>query len=510
MSSLTSRLGSHPRALAAIAIGLLVALVAATAGAVYAYEQAQPTTTSFNLKPDAKEVRLDEPLTFTFSRPLSSATAAERHFHLAPAIDGVLKASADRRAFTWTPTGPWADLTTYVATVDAFKDAGHDVRGARVSYTTTIVPRVVAVTTGGAGVADGGAIPLGTKLTIAFNTAMDAASVQLTANGAAAKLAWAGDSKSAVLDTTGSKVGQLALALQPGGKDALGHTLGTDWKLALNLVFKVNVHTTPLKYPALIQVPDDPTARDQSGLQSADMVFEYATEGNIPRFTALFTNAPDKVGPVRSARLVSIKLTRHYRGQLFLSGMSSGTFGVLLRDGVPTFFDTQGYYYRSSDRYAPNNLYINADAIARAETYNLPAQKIATGAPNLPAGSPGTHAEVAQNGSAYNYDDTTRTYTKTQDGHLMSDAAIGQPLRISMLVVMHTAVTTTGIIEDVNGAHGLDYDLESGGRADFYYQGQAYSGKWSAADRSSPFTFALDNGTQVPVPPGLVWVDVVP
>ena len=64
-------------------------------------------------------------------------------------------------------------------------------------------------------------------------------------------------------------------------------------------------------------------------------------------------------------------------------------------------------------------------------------------------------------------------------------------------------------IEDVNGVHGLDFDLESGGRADFYYSGFHAGGRWSAANRQSPLTFQLDNGTQVKLPPGLAWIDVV-
>ncbi len=510
MSSLTSWLGSADRRLLIVIAALVaVVLVGATVGGVYGYQQSQPTTVSFNLKPGQTEVPLDQKLTVSFSRPLSPAAVAA-HLHLAPAVEGHLEAAPGGRSFTWISNGPMADLTAYTLTVENFNDGGHSVRGGRLGFTTTLVPRVTAVTTdAGAGLADGADIPLGTRLILAFNTAMDQPSVQVTANGAPAKLAWASDGKSVTIDTGGIPIGTLAIAIA-GGRDVAGRVMPAGWKLGLNLVFRINVHTTPLRFPALVQVPNDPSARDQSGLQSADMVFEYATEGGIPRFTAMFTNVPDRVGPTRSGRLISIKLTRHYHGELYLSGTSEGTFGVLSRDPVPAFFDTAGYYYRSYDRPAPNNLYINGDAIARAEYPNVPAFKPPTGTPKLAGGADAAHPQVAAQGSTYDYDGTTRTYFKSEAGHRFSDASIGQPLRITMVIVMHTNVTTTGIVEDVNGAHGLDYDTESGGHAEIYYQGQSYSGRWAAADRSSPFTFTLDNGTQVPVPPGLVWVDVVP
>ena len=78
-----------------------------------------------------------------------------------------------------------------------------------------------------------------------------------------------------------------------------------------------------------------------------------------------------------------------------------------------------------------------------------------------------------------------------------------------MLVVMRAGSTATSYIEDVTGAHGLDFDLESGGRADFYYQGKHATGSWSAPDRNSALAFRTDAGEPVTMPEGLVWVDVV-
>jgi len=61
--------------------------------------------------------------------------------------------------------------------------------------------------------------------------------------------------------------------------------------------------------PALIQVENIVAARPQAGLSGADVVVEYLTEGGISRFSVLFLHAPSaRVGPVRSARLVTITL----------------------------------------------------------------------------------------------------------------------------------------------------------------------------------------------------------
>ena len=495
--------------LALIVIVVVAVVAAGASGGVYAYQQSLPTTASLSLKDGAREVGLDQALVVRFTRPVDAA-AASAHIHVAPVIEGAFHPGTDGASVTFQPNQHWADLTRYQVSVDSFSDHGHTVKGARWSFTTTIVPRITSVTgPGGAGIAADASLPINTPLTLAFNTAMDTSATRITANGQPATVAWAGDGKSATVDTKGVAVGGLDLALA-AGQDTAKHAADTSWKLHLNLVFKVTVHTTPLRAPALVQVPNDPSARDQSGLQSADMVFEYATEGGITRMTALYTNVPDKVGPVRSGRLISIKLTRHYAGMLFLSGVSEGTFGVLSRDYVPSFFDTQGFYYRSSDRLAPNNLYINGDAIARAEDgADLTRKSLpTTGSPALTGGSGAATVSVPDHNSSYAYDAGTATYTKVEDGHSFSDAAVGQPLRLSMVVVLRTRITVTGIIEDVNGARGLDYDIDGTGSADIYYRGAKYAAQWSSPNRNSPLVFTVD-GKPVTLPAGPVWVDVV-
>lgn len=94
------------------------------------------------------------------------------------------------------------------------------------------------------------------------------------------------------------------------------------------------------------------------------------------------------------------------------------------------------------------------------------------------------------------------------DGSTITDVATGQPLRLQLLVVMHTTAARTDFAEDVNGQPGLDFDLASGGRADFWFGGLRASGRWSSPTAASPLRFQLESGAAVEPPP-LTWVDVV-
>src|SRR2546423_3862049 len=83
--------------------------------------------------------------------------------------------------------------------------------------------------------------------------------------------------------------------------------------------------------PALVQVENDPLSHPQYGLQKADLVYEYLTEGSITRFTLVYFNPQggDRIEPVRSARLITLRLQKVYQGVIFYSGASSHVQGLL-------------------------------------------------------------------------------------------------------------------------------------------------------------------------------------
>jgi hypothetical protein len=58
--------------------------------------------------------------------------------------------------------------------------------------------------------------------------------------------------------------------------------------------------------PIDVKISNSPAiVRPQSGISEADLVFEHYTEVGITRFSAIFyTNAPQRVGSIRSARLI--------------------------------------------------------------------------------------------------------------------------------------------------------------------------------------------------------------
>ena len=484
---------------------LLVVLV--SVGAFLAYENTLPTVVTANIKSGQKDVPTDGSFVMSFSRPVS-AQVLRAAFEITPTTDGSITSLSGQTQYAWTPTKPLSELTTYIVTIKPILDIGrHHVNGAEWTFTTIIIPRVVAVTLGdGSALNDGAELDAGATMKLTFNDAMEPVTIKVTLGTQIVPLKWAADDRSATFSTAGLPSGPLNVQMAPGGRDQTGHLVAAAFTLKTGIYWHDHEHTISLRYPALIQIPNDEEAVDQNGLQAAGIIFEYLAEGGITRLTAVFQNAPDLIGPMRSARFVSLKLGRHYRGLLFQSGESAATRARAASDPTPQFFDTIGYQYRTSARYAPDNLMINGDHVKLAEDlFGISDYTIPKARPVLTGGTAVGAVNVDEHYSTYRYDAATGTYTKTEATHPYSDASLHQPLRIEMLIVLHTREQY--MVIDGHGLH--DYDLDTSGRFEVDYKGQQYSGTWSSVDSHGPLAFTLDNGQAVTLPPGLVWIDIV-
>ena len=129
--------------------------------------------------------------------------------------------------------------------------------------------------------------------------------------------------------------------------------------------------STPLATPAdpaaLVQVENNADARPQWGLQQAAVVYEYVTEGGISRFSVLYTTPPPgRVGPVRSARRVTLHLARVYGAVIVYSGASMPVQRALDSSGLPHADESSasGDLFRIGSRAAPHNLVTDGTHLA--------------------------------------------------------------------------------------------------------------------------------------------------
>jgi hypothetical protein len=264
--------------------------------------------------------------------------------------------------------------------------------------------------------------------------------------------------------------------------------------------------------PALVQVENDPMSHPQYGLQKADIVYEYLTEGSITRFTLVFMSPQggERVEPVRSARLITLRIQKAYQGVLFYSGASDHVLGMINDQHVPSFNESSGYFQRDSSRPAPHNLYTTLDQLKQGvqksgQTVTYEAPKNGEPAGQGDAVTKFSFQQTLSHHVSYTYGG--QTYAYAYEAGALTDAGSGGPVAITNVVLVRVAHHGAGYTEDVVGSEGIDFDFQGSGPADVYTRGKHFSATWDL--NSGPLRLMGKDGKPLTLPSGLTWIHLV-
>jgi hypothetical protein len=274
-----------------------------------------------------------------------------------------------------------------------------------------------------------------------------------------------------------------------------------------------------LARPALmIKIENAPASRPQSGLDSADIVYEEIVEGGITRFLAVFHSTDaDPVGPVRSLRPTDPEIISAFGGLFGYSGGIPNFIEVLRRTpgitdvGVDVLDEGPDKpYSRRAGRSAPNNLYTTtAKLYAGAPStgnrppgrFNdfLPPGQAFTGAGAAPA--EGLSLTVGITSVSYEYDAASKTYRRAG---LVEGSGVAAPTN---LIVQFTSYTETDET-DLTGATVEKAATVGSGDALILSGGVAVRGRWSRATPTSYTTYTDANGAPLRLAAGRTWIEL--
>lgn len=274
------------------------------------------------------------------------------------------------------------------------------------------------------------------------------------------------------------------------------------------------------KRPLSIKVENSPDARPQTGLNSADIVYETVVEGGITRFNCIFqSKLPPIVGPVRSARLSDLWVVPQYHGLFFYSGDSASVSARVRAAHLPNLSEDAGVsypYFRSSARAAPHNLYIDTKkAYVEAARHKM---AVTANVPKLEYGPMSSLATATAVSSVYipfsTFDNATWTYNAKrgmwmrQNNHKThKDAETGKQVAAKNVVVIWARYTPAS--HDKLGSTTWDVMLGGKGRATVFRDGRYLNATWIAT-RTQPPHFEDSNGRPIRLAPGNTWMQVVP
>jgi hypothetical protein len=268
-----------------------------------------------------------------------------------------------------------------------------------------------------------------------------------------------------------------------------------------------------LKRSALtVKIENTPEALPQWGVEDADAVYEEIVNGGITRLAAIFNSqAPTKIGPVRSVRPTDTQLVSPIGGIFAYSGGAPyAVASIETVHGLNLVDESRAgtAMFRDLSLEAPHNLFGVGPALfafggtptppAPLFTYRLATQKVTGRKINtFIVNFPSIYAVT------WTWDTTTSSWDRTLFGKpdVTGTGVLESPKNV---IVMY--------VDYVNGVGAFTSyaNLQGTGVADVFTDGREVAGTWSrGSSMTDPLTYQTASGQVIGLTPGQTWVELL-
>lgn len=276
----------------------------------------------------------------------------------------------------------------------------------------------------------------------------------------------------------------------------------------------------PQDRPLAVVIDDLPSVRPQSGLTSADIVYETLAEGGITRLLAIYYHgeAP-RVGPVRSARPYFIQLAGGLNAVLIHAGGSPEALEYMKKhnvDHVDEFRFSRGFW-RDPSRKAPHNLFSDTKTLHRLiqdtglnKQVTVPGLNVVASAKDIDSTDDWLESERIEisfsksNNLAYVYDDKEKVYRRMVGGKPHMDANTDTQISPRNIIVQFV---NTKVVDEQGR---LEMEIVGQGRALIFASGQVVEAVWKKAAIDKPISYEAVDNDMPEILPGQTWIEIVP
>ena len=289
------------------------------------------------------------------------------------------------------------------------------------------------------------------------------------------------------------------------------------------------INGLPVESPELLErrvlavkIDNHPRANPQSGINEADMVIELLVEG-ITRYLSIWHESDsDYLGPMRSGRPTDPTI---------LAGMNEPTFAIsgaqnwvqqLIRSMDVRLIGevVRPQTFRVSGRSAPHNLYVDTNALRdyaddREYPNEPPAGPLWPFGPMSDLAEPVTEITIDFSGNTvvWNWDEEAGKWFRTGYGEpttYRDQEGNEEPLGVPVMVALYVDQYTVSPPSGVSGSALPSSRTTGSGAAFVFADGKVTEGTWEREAETEWFTLRDENGEVMLVPPGKVWVSMVP
>jgi hypothetical protein len=285
------------------------------------------------------------------------------------------------------------------------------------------------------------------------------------------------------------------------------------------------------RVPVAIKISNWPPqyVRPQAGINSADLIFEHYNEGWFSsRWTAIYLGKdPERVGPVRSGRLIDLHLPAIYKAIFACSGFSNGVLELVKNSDIypdrvasPSVGVGEPVFYRDFGRDVPleHTMYsspalVRDWAAARGVSGRQKLEGMAFSEEPTVEGQPATYVLIPYRSldAEWYYDGASDRYLRWSDGAPHTDALTGQQLNVANVVVLYVPQWDTDIVEEPHsGALSIEFALWYSNRAVIFRDGVRIDAFWQHWEREDMLTLTDEADNPIPLKVGNTFFEVIP
>lgn len=312
------------------------------------------------------------------------------------------------------------------------------------------------------------------------------------------------------VDTTTSTSTTLATTTTEGGERSLINGLVVDSPELLD------------RRVLAVKIDNHPRANPQSGINEADMVIELMVEGITRYLTIWHQSDAEYLGPMRSGRPTDPSLLVAMNEPTFVISGAQDWVQQLIRSKDVHLIGEVGnpQTFRVSGRSAPHNLYVNTVALREfADNREYPNDP-----PAGPLWSFGPIPDSAETVEQVNIDFSGNTVIWDWDGEdqMWYRTGYGEEstyrnqegeefrLGVEVMVALYVEQYTVSPPSGVSGSALPSSRTTGSGQAFVFADGKVVEGTWERETETDWFTLTDGDGEIMMVPPGKVWVSLVP
>ncbi|MEA1940493.1 MAG: DUF3048 domain-containing protein [Candidatus Caldatribacteriota bacterium] len=250
----------------------------------------------------------------------------------------------------------------------------------------------------------------------------------------------------------------------------------------------------------------------QTGLQTADVIYEINVETPYTRLMAIFlTEDSNTIGPIRSSRYYFSRLAAEW------SSIFAHCGGQILKDDRIVNLDQMRYsypYWRDKKIGGWTNLFANTEKIREKsrktgfqDKINLENNFLNFRAINLSGGNISKICiKYNQKYSvSYEYDIKSNTYLRYINSKLYKDYKTLKPLNVSNIIIQYVQIEK--IPGDTEGR--VKVGVIGEGIAKAFYGGRYFLVKWVKKSKDHPTLYYDNQGNLLKLNKGKVWIEIV-